>query len=558
MLKLFNNKIYLVLLWIIIFLYPILFIWQGLDFTDTGFFLYSYKEFFHYGDNPLMVSWLTGFIGHLNYLIFGKWGIIGFRIGFISILWLSILLIFIFFRKLFPDAKPYIILLLIFITYNLNGWNAGIFTYTNLTAFFLLLSIFFLIKGLFESNLLYIFFSGFFNGCNIFIRIPNIINLILFIIIIIYYRKNLKSNFINLFLFFIGIFISVSLILFFIYRTGQIDIYYNNIRNLLIESKYQDSIHSFKFLLFKYIRDYLMSLIFGIIFILPFFIKKLKSKLLIPVYFIFIGFSLIFFSKYFFLGIFLLTLLFIILKNYQNDIKIAIIALTAIFFLVLPTLGSNTGIGNSIHGYWLALPFIILYFEHKKSYNFYAFEKNKNYKKLFLIFFLLFVIFKSFTFTYRDLNNRFKLTYKVKHSSLKYTYTNFDRARVVEELLEELNQIVKPYDTIFAYPSIPLLHYITSTYPYLGNPWPEGLTKKLISERLNINTSKYKMPIIIHAKGSTRDKKWPNTQIPEKEGSYSDKWKIFQKFEQEHNYKIIWENNFFEIKAPFSYSKNNK
>ncbi|HAI68434.1 MAG TPA: hypothetical protein DCM38_03240, partial [Gammaproteobacteria bacterium] len=64
------------------FIYPLLFIWQGLDVTDMGFSLSHYQLIFQ--DSGIFLSgyifWLTNVIGGLWWEGFGFLGVIGFKL----------------------------------------------------------------------------------------------------------------------------------------------------------------------------------------------------------------------------------------------------------------------------------------------------------------------------------------------------------------------------------------------------------------------------------------------------------------------------------------------
>lgn len=86
---------------IIIIIFPLLFIWQGLDFTDTGFYLTNYQQIFN---DPKSIEysfalWLTNIIGGLWVKVFGdSLGLLGVNIAGVLVLYLTIALTYLILR----------------------------------------------------------------------------------------------------------------------------------------------------------------------------------------------------------------------------------------------------------------------------------------------------------------------------------------------------------------------------------------------------------------------------------------------------------------------------
>jgi hypothetical protein len=74
--------------------YPLLFIWQGLDVTDLGFNLVGYQQVFKESASVeyTYFNCLTWFIGGIWYLGFGWLGVLGFRIATVLAIYLILFL----------------------------------------------------------------------------------------------------------------------------------------------------------------------------------------------------------------------------------------------------------------------------------------------------------------------------------------------------------------------------------------------------------------------------------------------------------------------------------
>ena len=328
-----KNRV-IVTAWIVVLFYPLLFLWQGLDFTDTGFFLYSYQQFFNYPDTPMMASWLTGVLGYLTDNFMGVEGVLGFRLAFVPLIWLAIWIVYKIIINIFPKADRLIILISIFIAYNLNGWNTGILTYSSLTGLLLLFSFALLYFGLLRSLNYLLLLSGVIVGINIFIRIPNILCILLFTVIFVYSKAN-NMGWLEIIkktgVFFLGISIGFSLIIFIIYKCGHLNFYLEKVMLLFKDSNESGSTHSMYYLLLKYIRDYSISLILAIIIIFVSFLSLNKlhkfNKLVIYILYFSVAIaSLFLFWKYIISGLLLIILFLLFLKNYKQNNEIMIIS----------------------------------------------------------------------------------------------------------------------------------------------------------------------------------------------------------------------------------------
>src|SRR5947208_10465158 len=74
-----------IFLFALILVFPLFFMWQGLDLTDAGYTVANMQQFFQIypGDlaDPAIGScWLTFLIGAIWYKLAGTWGLVGFRV----------------------------------------------------------------------------------------------------------------------------------------------------------------------------------------------------------------------------------------------------------------------------------------------------------------------------------------------------------------------------------------------------------------------------------------------------------------------------------------------
>jgi hypothetical protein len=92
---------------------------------------------------------------------------------------------------------------------------------------------------------------------------------------------------------------------------------------------------------------------------------------------------------------------------------------------------------------------------------------------------------------YRDLDID-KLTSRFTHPRLKGIYSTPEKVGVLEDLLDYLDQRVKPKDYFLAYNYIPMLYFLTHTRPAYGaawarNDWPLSFRERLLSKMIESN-----------------------------------------------------------------------
>jgi hypothetical protein len=126
----------------LIFLYPLLFIWQGLDFTDCGYLATNFQQFFHDPASNPMSLWLTNLIGgvwvHLFGDLLGYWGL---KLAGVLIIYLTIYFAYLILKPYLEKTELLMGLLLSMIF--IFRWP--IIHYNNLTVLFFVAGAYFLI-----------------------------------------------------------------------------------------------------------------------------------------------------------------------------------------------------------------------------------------------------------------------------------------------------------------------------------------------------------------------------------------------------------------------------
>lgn len=571
-----------VIILILILSYPLLFIWQGLDFTDVGFHLTNCQQIF---DDSTSVSY--AFVNWLTYVIGGFWlSLFGDSLGLLGVRIFGVLVLYIITFLCYLTLKPYMdqqeLLIGLLISVLLASCFGGIPSYNKLTSLFFVLSAFFLIKGLVHSKSFWIMLAGSCVGLNIFIRFPNImgVTLILGIFLNGYMNKSMIRTQIRQSLSFVlGCVIAVLIAIVAMKLLGHYELYIDSVKYIFRLGASASSSHNTKSLLNLFIKDHMKTfrLLFvglTVLFISSKFLSYLKNiylnHILIIVLSVAVSLVIIRTGRYrgaiiTVLGIQYLVLLGYIFNAKGVDSNFRLISFITLLLLIITPLGSGNGIRNAVHAMHLSLPITYFCFSSlrktsasfrnvsvssESQYSISLDERETNYtRKLFAISLIVFLLLLAYRHTYRDSLDRFEMIHSVKHSSLKGIYTTKERARSVQELLDAANIYVKADDYLLACESIPMFHFLTKTKPYLYNAWPMLYMPATFTQKLEkAVTEKTKLPIAVRAKVNMRSFQWPKDKMePTLSERDNANRKTINDFILENEYSTVWQNDAFEI-----------
>jgi hypothetical protein len=242
------------------------------------------------------------------------------------------------------------------------------------------------------------------------------------------------------------------------------------------------------------------------------------------------------------------TLIIIAWRCRHAEPPLSVSAMVALVVLVVAPLGSGNGMRNALYGSWLALPLCL-------ALPFWAEDRGLlpdlgRLRWLPATSLLVLALPTAYQFTYRDSEDRTAMTHSVDHPRLRGIHTTKDRAASVAELLSALSDHVAQGDPLLAYNTIPMLHYLTGTRPYLGHPWPT-LYSEEPARRALIEAARReeRLPVVVRALRSTRDRAWPNTT---REPRPSSARVQIDDFVAHHDYVSRFDNGMFEILTPGS------
>jgi hypothetical protein len=241
-----------------------------------------------------------------------------------------------------------------------------------------------------------------------------------------------------------------------------------------------------------------------------------------------------------------------------------------LFFLLSYPMGSSSGIYTAgKFCLWIAVPLAIDYLLGLKSVllslslrskaqqfapSFQIQEQELSRLKAALIVLLIAVgLYNIYTYPFYDWNSRVKMTATLHNSKLKHIHTSPERAALVNELLDASDQHLTKDEYVITYALIPMVLYATDTKSYLHNSYPQVYKAAIFREDLENSLKRHQfLPTIVRqtkpttAKAST----WPEKNVAEKYDDIPENRassKVLQDFIDNHGYKVVWENAYFQI-----------
>ena len=574
----FGDEFYIALF--IVVTVQIIMMFQGFDVCDDGFVLTFYQQIF---SNPESVEynflyWFSGVLGGLWYQINEDGGIIWFRILGVLVNTGTFILSYKLLKKYIH--KLFLVLALSMVLF-VNDYGFLTFYHNQITSFLTVLMIYFFSKGLFNKRYNLLILVGFIYVLNGLTRMPNFVLIFLFLAIPfnIYIKKlNYSTLFKPLGFSVLGVILGCLFAFSILFFSGQLEVMENALITMMDVGNTDGSAHNFKTVLMaQYHNHYSIMLSFfefSILLLSAVFILSVFRKNYYLYYFIFviIGCLLMFWVVR--NGIFsIYTLAYIgsiftvFYKPFNSEVRI--VAFMALIMLSTLTLGSGAGIRNS--GYmtiWIGFPLFFLVlpvivekienvFQFNKRYLNGKLEKTKVARLLILTISISFLLLKSYKISqesYFDRGSRFHKTHNINDEKAKFIYTTETRAKIVNNVLENLKTFVEPGDYLFAYDHIPMFHFLTSTLPYTYNPWPGIYDHNSFEKKIKKAENEIKeLPIVLIQKFETIidfSKPLPDYMISEKNHTIlhgSKSIALMNSFLKRNNYQEVWSDSYFSI-----------
>ena len=351
---------------------------------------------------------------------------------------------------------------------------------------------------------------------------------------------------------------------------------YNAIASLVDLGNTKGSSHGFSQLLSIYLNDFkiLFKSILKVVIALLFFIittfNAYRSKVLRIIVF-FVNF-LMFLYLFKYGDIFVIYAIayigaFLVLFDKHHEDILKLLSLISILILTFLPLGSAGAIYSS--GYmsiWLSTPLFFYYFYKLKNVSFKGFNKtylvkNKLFKSLLVVVFTSFLSAKAYNISkeaYFDIGSRFEKTHTINNRLAKGIYTKERRAKIINDLLDNIIPLLNKDDYLLIYDNIPMIHFLTETKPYLYNPWVWIYDSNTFEKKLNLAQKDIlEYPVVIEQKFNTI---WEFSEPiddyltehisdidNETRNDVIKKTKMLKSFIKTNDYEVVWSNAYFNV-----------
>lgn len=549
--------------------YQLLFVSCGIELCDTGFYMTFYEHIF---TDPECVEYnfmyyFSGVVGGGFLALFPTGGLLGLRLLGVIANMLTVYLVYRLFNKKLTSSEILIGSSLVVLTY-----IAMPTTFYNdlLSCLLFLAASLFLYKGVKNTNFLFLALSGLFIALNAFARLPNVLDLGLVSLIIIYKIMNqqtVKTCLLSILSLIGGFLVSTLLVLLLMRLIGHYDPFMNTLSELKRIFESGSSSHGLPNLVMANLRNYKTLVQFSFIFYLllgGFILSKryVRTKLLLypllacwllaDAYWLYVSSPLVVICS-----VSLFTLLYIVIWN-KCAKEMKFFAWLALFMLLVMPVGSDGGMYNTGSILcWLATPIVVHFFSTRQS--------SKLFMTYSLCLFSLLCVGKMLTSgCYFDDGSLFEKRYAIHSDKAKYIYTSQERADIINDALAGIQPYLKEGDYLFTFGSIPMMNYLTGTKPYLQNSWPELFSKETLARKLALNAQADSLlPLLLRHKFSTIGSHFgaPSEQYlvdcGEESGYFAsnEKMKVVNDFIEQYHYVPIWENDYFVLYKANLYCK---
>ncbi|MCT4630682.1 hypothetical protein, partial [Winogradskyella sp.] len=520
--------------------------------------------------------WFSGFVGGVWHQLYEDGGILWFRILAIVVntatLYISYKILKSYMRK---DLLLSALIMVLFV----NDYGFLTYYHNHLTALMTVLTIYMLKKSVTENSFLLYVMSGILLSVNVFTRIPNAVlfSLVLVIPYSFYLKKESIIKSIKPFTYIgIGTVIGLLMVFALLSYLGQIEIMRNALFTINDLGNTENSSHNFKSIFiapyFNFISIAIETIKFFLIISVLYFVKRFLPKNKIAG-FVFFALTILFLIFWFntknIYPIYSFCLIgsvaMLLVKKIKYEIKI--ISFLSLSTLLTIYLGTGGGIINAgFMGIWIGLPLFFYFanrynwiiqnlnFINKKS----KLQVHQKTKQSFLWSVVIaFILLKGYNISqqaYFDNGSRFEKKYTINSSLTRGIYTTERRAKIINELLLQLENIVQPNDYLLVYDKMPMIHFLTKTKPYMYNPWVwiydyNSFEKKLTKAESEIQI----LPIVVQQKFETiyefsePIKDYMSTNKENNNFHSNERNSVMNDFLRRNKYKITWSNDYFNV-----------
>jgi len=569
---------------LITFLLNLIWIFQGVDIKDNGTHITNqYILSKGYLCFPTPFAIFSDIIGGLWLHGISLHSLIWVRCGYLLLVTLCSFLSYSVLSYYFPFKRVWIacIATAIFVPATNTLFSIN---YDTFPAFLLCIIIFLVHKALISRPLSFWFccytsLSGFAFGILIFSRIPSLLGVFAGILVV-GYSIILKARPITIlytiFTFILGMMVSaaISFIILDIYGfNNELLVFFNQYLNISVVNN--AGAHGSVSLMKMYFRDFTKFVLvisvcfFTLIYFLSHLIYKIGKASTFSIFSGLLVCGIIFGYYHYGNNAFLVhyvtrwavgfILCIIVADIYMNGRKwsgLVVLSIIIGFTTILPALGSNGGLGKSIHGMWISLPLaLLLGWEMQTRVKSKAIKQMSEFIPIVIGMVFVLGLVLRLTWQYKEVDNRFLQTVSFKFPSMKGIYSHASRTKALDEVLFEISKRTKPGSPVVIEPYAPLLYYLSGTVPAFKASYIRTLSFEKRILRYKSTISSNRPDIVVLSLVNPKTENWPIKSSSDSDYRSNDDILIEIRREviKPMGMKLLWTNNVFEI---YGFPKN--
>lgn len=553
---------------VFILLFPLPQVFQGIDFSDMGYLVTGYWFFFSDPDSVIanLVIWYTNLAGALWSTCFGSLGLVAFKFGHAVLVWATAAICYIGLRDRERIRARLLVVLACTVAYVCGKAVAHWFSYDDLSALLYTMGALLLFHGVTRARHAFIFASGFVLASNIGVRPPSLLGLWLASAIVLHaWLKGAGGSDVvrQGVAFCAGVVAAVVIAagLFVMLGHHRLDWAYFGVLNERIEDMPR---LMWKLFILAHWKALLQGAVTCALFLAvgaglqqPGF-KRLRG--VFPgVFFVATLLNALYAAPYDFtyhavVGVLYISLAYLFVSRVGHDADAAVLYWLAFFQLLLAPLGSMDATHKMSYGMWLAIPVVILGLAdgQRREPRVLGAEACRAMACLLAAVLTAVGIAQLWSRSYRDSTQRLTMTASVDHPAMRGLLTTPRRARVIQEFLDAAPRYIRPGQRLLTVGSIPAVHFLTKTRPYLGMPWPDLMATETVHNALRTRKQAIpEAPVLVFARQSAQNDLWPVTEPRAKEAP------PFIRYADIFAFKRVWQGEFFAIYHPVADAPGN-
>jgi hypothetical protein len=536
---------------------PIVEAFRGVDLTDTGFLVTGQKFIF---DDPGAVAfwfhlWLTNVIGGLVNLVCGGASLFQMKLAAAPVFWGTVAGTLYLFRR---SADPVAILLAIAVSmYHALANRINVIHYNNLSLLGFVWAVAFLVEGHVEQRPRKLFWAGFIIVLNAFVRIPNILGLFFILIVPIlnlFVReraKRIPCTWRMVGHFFAGSLAAAGIVWLAMVSLGHLDLYWSSLIQLFSSGEEHGSHYGMSDVIRRPFEDTRDALIYGTLGAaalvgMSWAVSFTRQTRLHYILAVVAAFAIDFYyfrhspSRWdvwrLMVGLgYVNALVAVVAGRKYDDARLRLVLFAAALCAFALNWGSDTGISVSAYSIPLLLSGLFARFLNlPPQWHARTTAALRSFALPAIVWALLPIcVWSTARQCYRDA--AIPDTH-VRHASIGPVYTTPARSRGLRHLVRAIERYAKPGDAVLIADSMPLLHFMTATRPYLQNSWPALYTRAELRQRFAAAEEVSLPVLVVAAKLNARSGEWPETdREPVRMGPIYD-------FIRRHRFEVVWEN----------------